>query len=170
MARNGSKTSEGGPGRAPWVAILLVAALCGLLAFVAIELTRGTGRIAAVWIPNALLVAILGRRVRDPIATWAVPAAIANIVANLLVGDSMAQAIGLASANFVEVWLAVTLLRRLGIGGPAASALRRKIGLGVTGLFVVSAILLFAFFYPIYTAQVVPYSFWSAHMWFPSWI
>ena len=48
--------------------------------------------------------------------------------------------------------------------------MRRKVGLGVTGAFLVLEIVLFAFFWPIYTAQVVPYSFWSAHMWFPSWI
>jgi dolichyl-phosphate-mannose--protein O-mannosyl transferase len=29
---------------------------------------------------------------------------------------------------------------------------------------------LFAFFYPLYTAQVIPYSQWQLRMWFPSWI
>ena len=68
------------------------------------------------------------------------------------------------------VVLAVVCVLGLFLGGPDAKPTRRKVGLGVTGLFLVSEILLFAFFYAIYTAQVVPYSFWSAHMWFPSWI
>ena len=68
------------------------------------------------------------------------------------------------------VVLAVVYVLGLFLGGPSAGPRRRRVGLGVIGLFLVSEILLFAFFYPIYTAQVVPYSFWSAHMWFPSWI
>ena len=68
------------------------------------------------------------------------------------------------------VVLACVYLLGLFIGGPHASPLHRRIGLGVTGAFLVLEIVLFAFFWPIYTAQVVPYSFWSAHMWFPSWI
>jgi dolichyl-phosphate-mannose--protein O-mannosyl transferase len=68
------------------------------------------------------------------------------------------------------VVLACVYVLGLLIGGPKASPLHRKIGLGITGAFIVLEIVLFAFFWPIYTAQVVPYSFWSAHMWFPSWI
>jgi dolichyl-phosphate-mannose--protein O-mannosyl transferase len=68
------------------------------------------------------------------------------------------------------VVLAVVYVLGLCSGGPTASPLRRRVGLGITGGFLVLQIALFAFFYPIYTAQVVPYSFWSAHMWFPSWI
>ena len=29
---------------------------------------------------------------------------------------------------------------------------------------------LFAFFYPIYVADVIPLSEWQARMWFPSWV
>ena len=32
------------------------------------------------------------------------------------------------------------------------------------------SVALFAFFYPIYTAQVIPYAQWQLRMWFPSWI
>ncbi len=68
------------------------------------------------------------------------------------------------------VVLAVVYVLGLAIGGPSARPVRRRIGLGLTGAFCVATVGLFAFFYPIYTAQVVPYAFWSAHMWFPSWI
>jgi hypothetical protein len=37
---------------------------------------------------------------------------------------------------------------------------------GVVGL----AVLVGAFFYPIWTGMVVPYWFWHAHMWLTTWI
>jgi len=56
------------------------------------------------------------------------------------------------------------------IGTGDASPRRRRAGLLVTGSFLVLTVLLFAFFYPLYTAQVVPQDFWRMHMWFPSWV
>lgn len=52
----------------------------------------------------------------------------------------------------------------------AAGAARRRRGLIVAGAFVVATIVVFAFFYPIYTAEVIPQDQWSARMWFKSWI
>ena len=66
--------------------------------------------------------------------------------------------------------LAVTYVLGLGIGGPDASHRHRRIGLLVAGVFVVVSVACFAFFYPIYTAQVIPYSQWQIRMWLPSWI
>ena len=55
--------------------------------------------------------------------------------------------------------------------GPAhASLKRRRIGAGVVGAYVVLAVGVFIFFWPIYTAQVIPHSHWSWRMWLPSWI
>ena len=68
------------------------------------------------------------------------------------------------------VVLAVTYVLGLCIGGRTASPQRRQVGMLVTGSFVVVSVLLFAFFYPLYTAQVVPQDFWRMHMWFPSWV
>lgn len=68
------------------------------------------------------------------------------------------------------VVLSVTYGMGLLIGGPQASRERRSLGMLLTGVFLVATVLLFAFFYPIYTAQVVPFSFWQMHMWFPSWV
>jgi len=68
------------------------------------------------------------------------------------------------------VALAVTYVLGLGIGGPKASPRRRKIGLLVAGIFVIATVACFAFFYPIYTAQVIPQPQWQLRMWFPSWI
>ena len=68
------------------------------------------------------------------------------------------------------VVLAVTYVLGLGIGGPKASPGRRQIGLLMAGIFVVATVACFAFFYPIYTAQVIPFSQWQMRMWLPSWI
>lgn len=69
-------------------------------------------------------------------------------------------------------WVVLACVYVLGllIGGPHASRGRRRVGMGITGGFVVLTVLLFAFFYPLYTAQVIPQDFWRAHMWFPSWV
>lgn len=90
--------------------------LAGLLAFaalayVSIELTRGDGRIAVVWLPNALAVALLLRRTvpHEPILLAAM--FLGNILANTAVGDGIVTATSLALANLVEIWLAVTLVR-----------------------------------------------------------
>ena len=66
--------------------------------------------------------------------------------------------------------LAVTYVLGMCIGGPGASRQHRRIGLLVAGGFVAITVACFAFFYPIYTAQVIPYSQWQLRMWLPSWI
>ena len=74
------------------------------------------------------------------------------------------------SVAFVPwVVLAVTYVLGLVIGRPEQSAPRRQVGMLVVGAYLVLTVLVFAFFYPIYTAEVVPYQFWVNHVWFPSW-
>jgi len=53
----------------------------------------------------------------------------------------------------------------------AANALwRRRVGAACAGVIVVLCVACFVFFWPIYTAQVIPYESWSRRMWLPSWI
>jgi dolichyl-phosphate-mannose-protein mannosyltransferase len=66
--------------------------------------------------------------------------------------------------------LAVTYVLGLGIGGPLASPKRRRAGLLAAGVFMVATVACFAFFYPIYTAQVIPQHQWEIRMWLPSWV
>jgi len=68
------------------------------------------------------------------------------------------------------VVLAVTYLLGMAIGPATASRSRRRWGLAAAGAFVVTSVAMFAFFYPLYTAQVIPYPQWAMRMWFPSWI
>jgi dolichyl-phosphate-mannose--protein O-mannosyl transferase len=68
------------------------------------------------------------------------------------------------------VVLAVTYCLGLGIGGPAVSPRRRQIGLLAAGTFVVASVACFAYFYPIYTGQVITFRQWQLRMWLPSWV
>jgi dolichyl-phosphate-mannose--protein O-mannosyl transferase len=66
--------------------------------------------------------------------------------------------------------LGVTYVLGLVIGRSDATGRRRTIGAAIAGTYVVSCVLLFFFFWPVYTAQVIPYAEWARRMWFPSWI
>ncbi|MXO89293.1 MASE1 domain-containing protein [Pontixanthobacter aquaemixtae] len=96
------------------IAALYLAAGCmfGAIAHLAIDLTRGDGRIAMVWIPNAIAVAALLRwdAPREHLlfaALW-----MGNVAANLVAGDTFATASTLAASNLVEIGLALFLTRR----------------------------------------------------------
>jgi dolichyl-phosphate-mannose--protein O-mannosyl transferase len=68
------------------------------------------------------------------------------------------------------VVLAVTYVLGLVLGRPGAPPRRKLVGAVAAGSYVVVCVVLFFYFYPLYTAQVVPYLTWSSRMWFPSWI
>ena len=78
--------------------------------------------------------------------------------------------------SFYEVafvpWVVLACVYVLGLilGGRGASLTRRRVGYGVMGAFVVLTIGLFAFFHPIYVADVIPLTEWQRRMWFPSWV
>jgi dolichyl-phosphate-mannose--protein O-mannosyl transferase len=58
----------------------------------------------------------------------------------------------------------------LALGRHTDSFRRRQAGLYVVGAYCLLNLAIFAFFWPIYTAQVIPLGQWSARMWFPSWV
>ena len=86
-------------------------------ALLAMALTREAGGIALFWPVNGLLAGVLLRlpRGRQPLAVAAGFAAI--MAANLLHGDALRLAAGLAGCNLLEVLLACHLARRC--AGPA---------------------------------------------------
>ncbi|MGO4192181.1 dolichyl-phosphate-mannose--protein mannosyltransferase [Arthrobacter sp. YAF17] len=47
---------------------------------------------------------------------------------------------------------------------------RRRSGLLLVTLFVVTAVVVSAFFYPVWTAETITYQDWRFRMWMPSWI
>lgn len=75
------------------------------------------------------------------------------------------------SVAFVPwVVLAVTYLLSIALGRPGDSLVRRRVGLGIWTAYCVAAVAMFAFFYPIYVGEVIPFSQWQLRIWFPSWI
>lgn len=66
--------------------------------------------------------------------------------------------------------LALVYCLGLVLGGPSDPPGRRRLGLLLVGGFVAAAVLLSAYFLPIWTAELIPYSQWRLRMWMPSWI
>lgn len=46
----------------------------------------------------------------------------------------------------------------------------RLSGIRVVAIYLVFVVLVSAFFYPLWSGMQVPYWFWQAHMWLPSWV
>jgi signal transduction histidine kinase len=88
-------------------------ALVFLAALGALELTHYTGRIAAIWIGNAILLAILFRHPRSEWGKLLLAGCFANFVADTLVGDSLLQSLTLSFCNAVEVITIAWPMRRL---------------------------------------------------------
>ncbi|MXP26598.1 PAS domain S-box protein [Altererythrobacter indicus] len=85
--------------------ILGMAALFGLLAFLGLSFTRGEDRIAAIWAANAVVLSVLLRRDRKEDILYFPAVYVANVAANLIIGDPIVRALGLSLANLVEMLL-----------------------------------------------------------------
>ena len=66
--------------------------------------------------------------------------------------------------------LGLTFVLGLAAGPVHASRRRRTAGLIGVGAFLVAVLLASAFFAPVWTGEVIPYSGWRLRMWMPSWI
>ncbi|MES2682462.1 MAG: diguanylate cyclase [Pseudomonadota bacterium] len=101
----------------PSLQALQLAVLVGICCWVTIALTRGDGRVAAIWLSNGLLLGVL---LSTPTGDWLrylIAGFAGNVVANLLSGDALHMAPLLAGCNTLEVILAAwPLRRRLGAG------------------------------------------------------
>jgi two-component sensor histidine kinase len=109
---HGSPRSAGHPISIP---VLLSAAGLALVylagALAGIEFTREAGNVAAIWPPNAVLLAVL---LRSDIRAWPIYTfccAAANLAANMLYGDTLLVAAGLALVNMMEVLSGCLLVR-----------------------------------------------------------
>jgi dolichyl-phosphate-mannose--protein O-mannosyl transferase len=71
-----------------------------------------------------------------------------------------------------EPFLILSLVYCLGLvlGREGDPLWRRRSGLYLLALFVAAAVLLSAFFYPLWTAETISYEEWRYRMWMPSWI
>lgn len=66
--------------------------------------------------------------------------------------------------------IAITLLIGVALGGPTASYQRRLWGAAVAGAFVVLVVANFAWFWPIYTGELITTPDWLRRIWFRQWI
>ncbi|MDR2374459.1 MAG: glycosyltransferase family 39 protein [Bifidobacteriaceae bacterium] len=57
-----------------------------------------------------------------------------------------------------------------GVSGSAERAARGPAPVVIVGVVVALMLFVSAFFWPIWTAESVPYQFWQMHMWFSSWV
>jgi dolichyl-phosphate-mannose-protein mannosyltransferase len=68
------------------------------------------------------------------------------------------------------VIICIVLCLGLILGSATAIWWRRALGAAVVGLYLLTVIILFWYFYPILSAKVIPYSEWLSHMWYSGWI
>ncbi|GLR46695.1 ATP-binding protein [Sphingomonas astaxanthinifaciens] len=83
--------------------LLLASVLTLALALSGILLTAEGGRIAMLWLANAALIALLLMRPRREWAGLMTAGGLGYVAANLLSGDGLPLAIGLAGCNLVEI-------------------------------------------------------------------
>jgi PAS domain S-box-containing protein len=98
--------------------VLLVTVLFAVAAWAGLALTHQLGRVAAIWLSNAILVSALLLSPRSRWPSLIVATLIANALVNRAIGDGAAASIGYALANTVESFLAAHLLRN-SLRGPA---------------------------------------------------
>ena len=99
------------------VRALLGALLVGLAVFVtgkiSVDLSRLSANVAAVWLANAIPLAILLGRPRREWWRYAVATAIGNLAIYALRGDGLTLSLSFAACNVAEIVVAATLLHRL---------------------------------------------------------
>jgi dolichyl-phosphate-mannose-protein mannosyltransferase len=62
--------------------------------------------------------------------------------------------------------LSIVLCLGLILGPAAAGVLRRSVGAGVVGAYLLCVLLMFWYFYPILAGSIIPYDDWLSHMWY----
>ncbi len=66
--------------------------------------------------------------------------------------------------------LALGAVIALILGSRSDERWRRQRGIGVVAVYLLVVTAVSVFFYPLWTAQQIPYWFWNLHMWLPSWV
>ncbi len=92
--------------------LLLLVTVYAAIGWAGIDLTYRDGRIAAVWLPNAVLLAMILRARQRRSLIYIAAGFVTNLSLNLAVGDMPATALALATGNLVEVALTLILIRR----------------------------------------------------------
>src|SRR6476660_4443404 len=62
--------------------------------------------------------------------------------------------------------LAIVLCLGLILGPASAGALRRSVGAGIVGAYVLVVLIMFWYFYPLLAAEIISYQDWWSHIWY----
>ena len=127
-------------GQMPAWQVLAIAAAFGILAWIGIWLTRGDGRIAALWLPNGFMTAVLLRRGGEKSGIILLCGFIANWAANILSGDDGLRAAGLGLCNSIEIIIAFRLTQYLCGDRPDLTKLRDLILFAIAGGLIAPAV------------------------------
>lgn len=93
-----------------------LAAVSALTAYLGVLASRQTDNVAAVWLPNAIVLAVMMMSQRRHWPVYASAAALTNFALNLAWGDSLFVSAGFAVCNSAEILLTFGLLRWLSVG------------------------------------------------------
>jgi dolichyl-phosphate-mannose-protein mannosyltransferase len=66
--------------------------------------------------------------------------------------------------------IAITLCLGLIIGSATATPARRAVGAVIVGAYLIAVLGDFAYIYPVLAAKSIPFTSWSARMWFSGWV
>ena len=91
------------PNRNDLIAIIAVAFLFAMLAYLGMTLMRASERIALLWIPNAVVAALLIRSRSDSRVYFILACAAADLAVNRMIGDGWSIAMALSVANAAEI-------------------------------------------------------------------
>ncbi|HEY8472807.1 MAG TPA: phospholipid carrier-dependent glycosyltransferase [Natronosporangium sp.] len=147
---------------------------CGAPTCASAVLLLGTPLLWWSFLPALALLAWVGIARRDWRAAAIWFTAVIGIAPWLLIDRVMFYFYALPSEPFL-VLAVVYLLGALITPGPSSKETllgfdRRIAGIVLAGAYVMLVALNFAYFYPIYTGQLIPYEAWQARMWVSSWV
>ena len=116
--------------------MLLVAGLYGALAYFSVAYTIDSGRIAAFWLGNAVVIGLLLHRPLGCKVRQVAACLFANLIANLMNSDTLAVGLGLSLANTLEIGLALFLLEKVIPNGCYLRKIKQLGFVGATGAAV----------------------------------
>jgi dolichyl-phosphate-mannose--protein O-mannosyl transferase len=127
------------------------------------------GVAASVYLLYRLVRAWIQRRTIEPALTLPLIGLAATYVPWLMFPErTIFQFYTVAMMPFLLLGLAMTL--RVIAGRRDDPLYRRQAGERTVTVFLVFAVLVSAFFYPVWTGMSVPYQFWLLHNWLPGWV
>ena len=127
------------------------------------------GVAATVYLLYRFVRGLIERKPVGPVMTLPLVGLIATYVPWLLYPSrTIFQFYTIVIVPFLVLALVVAL--REMAGKSSAPLHRRQAGQRGVALFVVAAVAISAFFYPVWTGMSVPYEFWLIHNWLPGWI